>query len=139
MNLRKSNFEDWRTLLDWRNDPVSRKNSFTENEISELEHINWYKQSLKNDKREFYILEENSTPIGVIRSDKCESDEFVLSWNISSKFRGKGYGNIILELFLKNKKGTFIAEIKPDNLPSILIVEKNGFKKENDLKYIKKQ
>lgn len=139
MNLRKSNFEDWRTLLDWRNDPVSRKNSFTENEISETEHINWYKESLKNDKREFYILEENSTPIGVIRSDKCKSDEFVLSWNISSKFRGKGYGNIILELFLKNKKGTFIAEIKPDNLPSILIAEKNGFKKENDLKYIKKQ
>lgn len=139
MKLRKSNFEDWKILLEWRNDPISRNNSFAQNEISESDHVNWYRESLFNEKREFYILEENSIPIGVIRSDKYNNDEFILSWSIGPKFRGKGYGNKILELFLSNKKGTFIAEIKSDNLPSIQMAEKNGFKRINDIKFIKKQ
>ena len=28
MHLRKAEFDDWKKLLDWRNDPVSRNNSF---------------------------------------------------------------------------------------------------------------
>ena len=33
MHLRKAEFDDWKKLLDWRNDPVSRNNSFDQNEI----------------------------------------------------------------------------------------------------------
>jgi RimJ/RimL family protein N-acetyltransferase len=40
---------------------------------------------------------------------------------------GKGYGTKILELFLQDKTGDFIAEIKPENIASIKMVQKNGF------------
>jgi RimJ/RimL family protein N-acetyltransferase len=139
MQLRKATFDDWKILLDWRNDPTTRENSFKTEEIPEQTHKLWFNDSLLNPNREIYILETNSTPVGTLRSDCYLSNEYALSWNIAPNYRGKGYGVKILELFLKGKTGKFIAEIKPENIASIKMVLKNGFTKINELKYIKKQ
>jgi len=139
MKLRKATYEDWKILLDWRNDPITRKNSFDQNKILEQTHKLWFNDSLLNPYREIYILEDNLTPVGSIRLDNILLNEYTLSWSIAPNQRGKGYGNKILELLLQNKTGKFIAEIKPENVASIKMVLKNGFKKINELKYIKKQ
>jgi RimJ/RimL family protein N-acetyltransferase len=127
MILREAKFDDWEILLKWRNDPTARENSFNQNEISELNHKLWFMDSLMNDYRKIYILEENSTPVGTIRVDKIDLDKYILSWNISPDHRKKGYGVKILEIYLENKTGEFIAEIKPENIASIKMVEKNKF------------
>jgi RimJ/RimL family protein N-acetyltransferase len=137
MILRKVTFEDWKTLLDWRNDPITRTNSFTTEEISEYTHKLWFNDSLSNERRSMYILEDNSTPVGFIRSDILDAKVYLLSWNINPTQRKKGYGSLILELFLKDKKGEFIAKIKPENLASIKMVKKNGFNKIDDITYTK--
>ena len=49
------------------------------------------------------------------------------------------YGTKILELFLQDKTGDFIAEIKPENIASIKMVQKNGFNQLDEIKYIKQQ
>lgn len=140
MILRKTINKDWKILLDWRNDPITRENSFTQDYIDEEEHKKWFYNSLKSNTREIYILEDlNTNPIGTIRSDKIKNNIFILSWSISPKYRGKGYGSKILNLFLKENNGIFIAEIKPDNIPSIKMVEKNGFKQINQTTYKKIQ
>lgn len=139
MILREATIADWKILLEWRNDPTTRKNSFTQKSISESSHKTWLTNSLLNPDRKIYILEYNSTPIGTIRSDKTNENTYILSWNISPDQRGKGYGVKILELFLKNKTGKFIAEIKPGNVASIRMVEKNGFSKITDVEYVKQQ
>jgi RimJ/RimL family protein N-acetyltransferase len=139
MQLRKATFNDWKILLDWRNDPTTRKNSFETGEVSEQTHKLWFNDSLLNPNRSIYILEDNSIPVGSIRSDIHWNNQSVLSWSIAPDQRGKGYGTKILEIYLQDKKGEFIAEIKPENIASIKMVEKNGFTKLTDVKYAKKQ
>ena len=139
MQLRKAIFDDWKILLDWRNDPITRENSFETGEVSEQTHKIWFDKSLSNSNREIYILEDNSTPLGSIRSDMVNTDKYILSWNIDPNQRGKGYGTKILEIYLQDKTGKFIAKIKPENISSIKMVQKNGFEKEDEIKYVKHQ
>ena len=136
MKLRKATFNDWKILLDWRNDPITRENSFEQDEVSEQTHKLWFNDSLLNPHREIYILEDNNVPVGSIRSDNI-NDRYLLSWNIAPDQRGKGYGTKILEIYLQDKKGEFLAEIKPENKASIKMAQKNGFKQLNEIKYIK--
>jgi RimJ/RimL family protein N-acetyltransferase len=127
MILRPVIFEDWRILLDWRNDPITRENSITTDPVEEKTHIIWLLNSLKNPNRELYILEDNSAPVGTIRSDKGENNKYILSWTISPEHRGKGYGTKMLETFLEGRSGEYLAEIYEHNTSSIRMVEKNGF------------
>jgi len=139
MQLRKATLDDWKILLDWRNDPITRENSFEQGKISEQTHKLWFNDSLLNPNRDIYILEDNNIPVGSIRSDITWDNQYILSWSVAPDQRGKGYGTKILEIYLQNKKGEFVAEIKPENIMSIKMVEKNGFIKLTDIKYIKKQ
>jgi RimJ/RimL family protein N-acetyltransferase len=139
MKLRKVTYDDWKILLTWRNEPTTRKNSFEQKEISESTHKLWFNDSLINPYRKIYILEDNLTPVGYIRSDNLLTNEYTLSWSIASDQRGKGYGTKILKLFLQDKTGKFIAEIKPENTASIKMVQNNGFEKLDRIKYVKEQ
>ena len=139
MILRKAKHDDWKTLLDWRNDPITRKYSHTQDIVSEGTHKAWFVDTLMSTYREIYILEDNLVPVGTIRSDNIGLNKYLLSWNISSNHRGKGYGTELLRLYLQDRKGEFVAEIKPENIASIKMVEKNGFTKLTDVKYVKKQ
>jgi RimJ/RimL family protein N-acetyltransferase len=139
MKLRKAIFDDWKILLDWRNDPITRENSFETGEVSEQTHKLWFNDSLLNPYREIYILEDYNSPVGSIRSDNVLTNQYILSWSIAPNQRGNGYGTKILELFLQDKTGDFIAEIKPENIASIKMVQKNGFNQLDEIKYIKQQ
>ena len=139
MKLRKAIFDDWKILLDWRNDPITRENSFETGEVSEQTHKLWFNDSLLNPYREIYILEDYNAPVGSIRSDNVSTNQYILSWSIAPNQRGNGYGTKILELFLQDKTGDFIAEIKPENIASIKMVQKNGFNQLDEIKYIKQQ
>lgn len=143
MKLRKAILDDWEILLDWRNDPITRLNSFDQKEIQELNHKTWLMDSLMNEYREIYVLEENFIPVGSIRVDRINLDKYMLSWTISPDHRGKGYGNKILEILLQDRKGEFMAEIKSENVASIKMTENNGFKllsqDNNKLTYTKTQ
>ena len=128
MILRKAKFDDWKILLDWRNDPISRANSFDQNEITEETHKSWFSKSLKNPERSVYILEDKEKKaLGIIRCDLNQDNTKTLSWNINPSNRGQGYGGLILKIFMESNEGNFIAEIKEDNIASIKMAEKNGF------------
>jgi len=139
MQLRKATHNDWKILLDWRNDPTTKENSFNQDKISLKTHRLWFNNSLLNPQRNIYILEDNLTPVGSIRSDNILHNQYLLSWSIAPNQRGKGYGNKILEIYLQDKTGKFIAEIKPENIASIKMVQKNGFAKQDEIKYVKQQ
>lgn len=128
MILRSVNFDDWSLLLEWRNDPVTRENSINPEIVEEESHKTWLLNSLKNSNREIYILEDNSIPVGTIRSDKNNDNKYFLSWTISPEHRGKGYGAKMLELFLQNRSGEYLAEVYEYNISSIKMVEKLNFK-----------
>jgi RimJ/RimL family protein N-acetyltransferase len=129
LNLRKINLSDEELLLEWRNDEDTRKNSKCQDAISKEDHQKWIKKTISDHPNTSpLILEDKNVPVGTIRSDETVGGEHELSWTISPKCRRKGYGSKILKLFLLNKIGTFIAKIKPSNIASIKVAEKNGFK-----------
>lgn len=127
MILRPVTFEDWRLLLEWRNDPTTRENSITSYPVEEKTHIVWLLNSLKNPNRELCILVDNDNSVGTIRCDKQEDGKYILSWIIAPEYRGKGYGTKMLEVFLRDRSGEYLAEIYEHNTSSIRVVEKNGF------------
>ena len=123
-NLREVNKADWKILLEWRNDKITRQNSFNSELVSESEHKEYIKNTITNPNRTLFILEYNEIPVGTIREDRLEKDELELSYTISPMYRGKKIGQIMMSLYLFVRKGSFLCEVNEQNTPSIKIIEK---------------
>ena len=127
-NLREVTKSDWKVLLKWRNDNITRQNFFNSDLISVSEHKEYIKNTINNPNRTQFILEYNEIPVGTIREDRLDKGEFELSYTISPMYRGKKIGQIIMSLYLIERKGSFLCEVKEENIPSIKMIEKLGFK-----------
>ena len=128
LNLREVKKSDWKVLLEWRNDKITRQNSFNSDLVSVSEHKKYIKNTITNPNRTLLILEYNQIPVGTIREDRLENDELELSYTISPIYRGKKISQIMMSLYLIERKGSFLCEIKEENTPSIKMIEKLGFK-----------
>jgi RimJ/RimL family protein N-acetyltransferase len=128
LNLREVKKSDWKVLLEWRNDKITRQNSFNSDLVSVSEHKKYIKNTITNPNRTLLILEYNQIPVGTIREDRLENDELELSYIISPIYRGKKISQIMMSLYLIERKGSFLCEIKEENTPSIKMIEKLGFK-----------
>ena len=85
-------------LWEWRNDPVTRQMSNNTEKVSWEEHSIWYEKVLLDNCRKLFVGEDDGIPIGVVRFDKCNNEEyfFEVSINISPTSRKKGFGKQIL-------------------------------------------
>ena len=123
------------TIWEWRNDPITRKMSVNSKKVSWEEHTSWYEKILLDKCRKLYVGEEEGIPIGVVRFDKCDDDEYVyeVSINISPAYRKKGFGKQLLthgirKLLNEVENCKFIrAEVKKDNLSSNKLFKSFGF------------
>ncbi|MDD3607976.1 MAG: GNAT family N-acetyltransferase, partial [Candidatus Moranbacteria bacterium] len=116
--------DDLKNLYAWRNDPITRRYAFNSKKIKLRDHKKWFMNSLKNPKRQIFILlSDNLKKIGQVRFDiigkKAEIDIA-----ISPEERGKGYGSSVLKkitgIYLDNFNVSYvIAKIKHTNIPSI--------------------
>ena len=127
-NLREVKKSDWKFLLEWRNDKITSQNSFNSDLVSVSEHKEYIKNTITNPNRTLFILEYNEIPVGTIREDRLEKDELELSYTISPMYRGKKIGQIMMSLYLIDTKGSFLCEVKEENISSIKMIEKLGFK-----------
>ena len=127
-NLREVKKSDWKILLEWRNDKITRQNSFNSELVSESEHREYIKNTIASSDRKLFILEYNGILVGTIREDRLEQDEYELSYTISPVYRGKRIGQIMINLYLIDQRGSFICEVKKENMSSIKMIEKLGFK-----------
>jgi len=126
--LREVTKSDWKILLEWRNDKNTRRNSFNSDLISINTHKEFLNNALINPNRHLFILEYNEIPVGTIREDRVDKDEFELSYVISPKYRGKKIGQIMISLYLIGRKGSFLCEVKEENFSSIKMIENLDFK-----------
>jgi len=133
MIFRPATMEDARQLFDWRNDPQTRVNSINIKKVEWESHVTWLESSLVNSSRRIFIAMIEGEAVGTIRLDDDSSKgKTELSWTIAPDQRGKGYGQAMVQAaidlpLVKGKK--ILARIKPENTPSIKIVEKLGFVK----------
>lgn len=129
VTLRKVNFDDWKVLLDWRNDTETRNRSHSIDLISEEHHKNWLQDVLDDPNRILFIASMDNELVGTVRADfDAITKSYELSWTISPHSRGKGIGKKMVKLMVEQLNARVRAEIKEDNIPSIKIAESANLK-----------
>ena len=136
--LREAVLKDCKMLLEWANDPVVRKNSFSVNQITREDHEIWFDNILKDPNEKLLIFMDEDVPIGQVRLE-CRDGRGLIHYSIVSRYRGKGFGNeIIKEIIDYAKKNcdeisVLLARVKEENLRSKKVFLANGFSKEEDI------
>ncbi len=124
--------DDCLLLYNWVNDKEVRKSAFNTDNISLVNHIEWLKTKLHSDNTYMYILYGDQQPIGQIRLD-TDFDKTIISYSIDLKYRGLGYGTLLLkETINKIKRDnlpvrSLIGKVKKDNIGSRRTFMKAGF------------
>lgn len=126
--LRFATIEDAQLLLDWRNDPIARENSFSSEIVKYEEHIKWYNAVLNDPNIYIYILEYDGKPIGQTRFS-IENNTADISYYIATEYRGHGYATKMMSLAEKkmfdlNSNIIFEAEVKLGNIASQKVFKK---------------
>ena len=134
IHLRAVKEADCFDLWAWRNDPETRRNSITTDDLPLEEHQRWFAASLKNSRRVMLLVERCGEKFGTVRFDRTASDEALwrVSIVINPLFRGKGIGRAALtascrEMERRYGPSAFAAEARISNVPSLRIFERCGF------------
>lgn len=125
LQLRPATFEDAGTLLEWRNNPLTREASHNTALVSADKHGQWLTEILTNGNRKLYVAEIDDALVGTVRVDSdhlgCE-----FSWTVAPTMRGYGVGQAMVAQLAKNIVGPIRAEIKAGNSASVRIAEAAG-------------
>ena len=123
--LRPATIQDADTLLDWRNDPATRKASHSTSRVGKEEHLAWLSEILNSNNRKLFVADENDAPVGTVRADFSEG-AWELSWTVAPNARGRGVAKRMVALFAQQINEPIRAEIKTGNIASALIAESVG-------------
>ena len=120
--LFKPSNTDIEFIVSVRNDPETRKNSRRQHELTWLDLIDAPNGGI----RETLVAKQDATNVGYVHLDRkdgcCE-----LSWVVAPAYRGNGIGTKMVREAISIAGCPVVAEIRPDNAPSILIAERCGF------------
>ena len=130
--IRKAQLSDLKVYYRWVNEKEVRKNSFNQANIPLAGHTRWFQGKLQNKATTLYYFEKGGIPLGQVRFDK-EKDMAEIDFSIDPKFRGKGFGEIILLKAISaysraNPQTLIVGKVKDDNVPSNQVFIKIGFK-----------
>jgi len=130
--VRRANVNDVELAYKWINDPEVRNNSHSQNEIAFEDHTKWFNNVINRPSTYYYIVENENVPYGQIRFEKS-GDEVVINYLIAPEFRGKGFGQALVQLgieqVLKDAGSALniIAYVKTENAASNKIFERLPF------------
>ncbi|NLI10318.1 MAG: GNAT family N-acetyltransferase [Elusimicrobia bacterium] len=130
INIRKVKNGDVWDIYKISNDPLVRKNSFNSKKITKKEHANWFKNL---DKDKFFVAQYKDKIVAQVRFKETKEGD-IISISLDSEYRGFGLSDYILNETLslyqkKFSKKKIIAYIKQENISSVKLFEKVGFKK----------
>ncbi|WP_343586461.1 GNAT family N-acetyltransferase [Herbaspirillum sp.] len=132
MYIRRAELKDSESILEWRNDPVTRTMSISQDAILKESHDRWYASALSNPRHQIFIAEVDGKAIGMCRLN-VSGETAEVSINICPSCRGSGVGTKFLDLVIKQTNfGRYVAQIKAENLASIRTFESLGFKRKGE-------
>lgn len=132
ITIRPAGFQDTDDLLEWKNDPDTRKFSIvTQDVILKENHKKWLADCLFDKNRELNILFYNGEKCGDLRFD-IGPETIEVSIRLAKEFRGKGIGSAAIKKYCPTVKRMYgkpiIAKIVNGNLASMNVFIANGFK-----------
>jgi RimJ/RimL family protein N-acetyltransferase len=135
ISMRVANSNDVDLYFTWANDEMVRHNSFQQDEIQYVNHVNWFTSKIENPHFSFLLFfNQVQSPIGQVRINKNE-EEVIIGISVDKNHRGFGYSFKMLRLacqhYFKNYSDNEIfAYIKIENKASISTFKKAGFLQE---------
>ncbi len=127
--LRSADINDAAKILDWRNDTLTRDNSFSKELIDFDTHIKWYESKLSDESCSLFILMDGAEKIGHVRIDTV-NDIGRISYTIAPDKRNMGYGKKIIELSEKavsSRVKVLTGIVQSSNEPSKKCFRSNNY------------
>ena len=124
---------DCKLIYQWANDAETRAASFSQDQISLKEHIQWYEKKILDANCIFLIAFDSvNRPMGQVRFD-LDGKEAVINLSIDIRIRWKALSKLVIlratdDLFGKWEVSRISAFIKPNNVRSTKAFEAAGFK-----------
>ena len=133
VTIRPAMLSDLELVFSWQSSPNIRK-YFRNKKVPTLsEHSNWYVQSINNPLREMYIIQKDSIPVGTLRLDLVQGNEYEISILVNPAAGGQGIAGYSLEIIKKIwPQRTYTAVVDSENIKSLALFQKAGFDCEVD-------
>ena len=133
LRVRHAQLDDEALLLEWANDPRTRRNGFSADPIPAEDHRRWLSNRLLNvDGCRLYIVETTAgVPVGPVRFERLGGD-WEVHYALAPEFRGRGLGKTHLNaalVQLRAELGSVMVcgRVKQDNRASQRVFVALGF------------
>ncbi|WP_096697336.1 UDP-2,4-diacetamido-2,4,6-trideoxy-beta-L-altropyranose hydrolase [Polaromonas sp. AER18D-145] len=120
-------------LLEWANEPTTRRNALVPAKIDSTTHHQWFQRRLENKAGcRIYIAEtDEGLSAGQVRLERVENS-WEVHYALSPAFRGRGLGRQMLEQALAKfideiGDASIFGRVKSDNRPSLRVFDSLGF------------
>lgn len=138
LRIRSLAAEDRDRVLEWRNQPDVRRWMYTDREITEPEHREWFGGVLGDPTRRYWVLEWESAPVGVVNLADISVDQGRCEWGIyvaeaAARGTGAALGASFLSLdaaFHELQLDRVSCEAIAGNERAIALYERVGFRRE---------
>ena len=125
---------DEHLLLQWANDPTTRRNSFDPRVIAAELHHRWLQDKLSAGRNCLLLVVEtaDAVPLATVRFDRTEAG-WKISYSLAAEYRGRGLGLRIVELALATlarqypESSCVVARVMAANEPSQRLFRRLGF------------
>jgi UDP-2,4-diacetamido-2,4,6-trideoxy-beta-L-altropyranose hydrolase len=137
--VRAAALRDEDLLLEWANDPLTRRNSFDRVTIGAEEHHAWLWDRLRPGRRCLLLVIEtqDGVPLATVRFDPTETG-WRLNYSVGAQYRGRGLGRPVLEVALaaltrsRPEASAVVARVMAANQPSHRVFRRLGFEVVSD-------
>lgn len=134
-DLRKITEKDLPTIRIWRNSPEIRSKMYTRHEITETEHLEWWK-SLDDKKKMPLLYEAEGIPLGFLSINFINKENTVASWAFYAAPEAPNGTGAKMEYraldfaFFELKLHRLECEVLASNITVLSLHQKFGFQKE---------
>jgi UDP-2,4-diacetamido-2,4,6-trideoxy-beta-L-altropyranose hydrolase len=137
--VREAAVRDEDLLLEWANDPQTRRNSFNRAIIGAEEHHQWLCHRLRPGQRGLLLVIEtqDGVPLATVRFDPIATG-WRLNYSVGAQYRGRGLGGPVLERAMaalarsRPEASSLVARVMAANQPSHRVFRRLGFEVVSD-------
>ena len=131
--LRPVSPADCQTVYKWQIHPDIRRFAHRSAPPSRSEHESWFADRLANPEEQYFLVELEGVPAGVLRLEPYAGDDgdWLISILIAPMNQRKGVGRATLKLAHQLwPESTFVAEVLPENIASHKLFVSVGYKQD---------